>query len=402
MSQWKEHFGNVDITNMDDLSLSQILKVRHHSAYPGFKAEKTREAHNILREHLKRREKMRKRKNDRRKWFCMAVSLILMMAAATLVSAANPTASSPILLKSSHGYPIAPYPMDVNQVIFKDVLEEKTGGRVQLQIFPMGQLFSVKTEISNLALGNIDVTTTPNVYLASIIPAYNIFELPMLFKDEEHILRFYNSESFKNFIEKKWAQKGVKYLGQVHQNYYSIFNTKRPIQKMSDWEGLKMRSGTTQQLFLKAWGASGILMPAVEVVTSLQQGMIDGVIMSPGWVTESKSDAYIKYGSSPFKWIFYHSIPLLMSMKTWDRLPKDIQTIIVTEVIPEQNKRSLSVYQETVQKSFDKAVKAGVQLSWFEPEELDKMMKAAAPIIKEKMSTWEGAEELYKIVEQTR
>lgn len=310
---------------------------------------------------------------------------------------AAPTPAT-IELKSSHEYPVAPYQMDVNHRIFKEVIEKRTNGRVKLTIYPMGQLFLAKEEIAACSLGNVDVVTTPNVYLAGKAPAYNIFEIPRVFDDEEHLLRFYKATY--GVFSQIWAEKEIKYLGQTHQSYYGVWNNKRPLTKMEDWKGLKMRCGGTMKLCLERWGASGILIPSSEMLSALSQGMIDGLVVSPSWVGDNK--AVTNYGTSPFKYLFYHSVPLFMSMKTWNRLPADIQNIIQAEVVPEFEKLSLKSYREATENCYKQVEKAGTKLSWFEAGELDKMIKAIQPLVEEKVREWKGSDVLYKIILQTK
>ncbi|KAF0120621.1 MAG: TRAP dicarboxylate transporter subunit DctP [bacterium] len=278
-----------------------------------------------------------------------------------------------------------------------------TNGRVKVTVYPMAQLFPVKEELSALSLGSIDVATTPNVFLARTFPALNILEIPFVFDNNAHRDRWFRAVHDK--LNKMYAEKGIKYLSDSLTGiaWYGIWNNKRPITKMEDWKGLKMRAGGMQKSALEAWGASGILIPPEELPTALQQGMVDGGIHTPYLVADTPLYPYLKYGSSRGRDIFNGCAPFLMSMKTWERLPQDIQRIIETKVSKEVEGRMGQWASKKNSQVYSKLEEKGLKLKWFEPGEVEKMMKAYKPILDKQMDQWGPlANEFWNIVQKTR
>lgn len=288
------------------------------------------------------------------------------------------TATAVIQLKASHGYPAGQYQMHVIHQYFKEAVEKYTNGRVQVTIYPSAQLFSAKDEAAACALGNIDFISTPNVYLSTMFPALKFMEFPFLFQDNAHLFRFYDAS--KDVLASIYAQKGIKYLGETGYPWYGVWNTKRPLTTMGDFKGLKLRAAGVQKLAVESWGASGVMIDPNELPTALQQGMVDGGIHTPSLVADTPLYPYLKYGSSPYKYLFHGFIPQLMSLKTWNSLPADVQTVIEKTVAPEVYQRSIKLDEELTGGRYKTIEDSGVKLAWFSDAEIEKMKAAFKPI----------------------
>ena len=333
----------------------------------------------------------------------VCLSFIMLYYTCMEATAKQPTKKNPIELKACHAYPAGDYLMHVLHGYFKEAVEKHTDGRVKVTIYPMSQLFPIKEEVSALSLGSIDFATTPNVFLAGTFPGLRILEIPFVFEDDAHRRRWFLAAHDK--LSDMYAKKGIKYLTDDISGltWYGIWNSKRPITKMEDWKGLKMRAGSAQKLALEAWGASGILIPSAELPTALQQGMIDGGIHTVSLVVKTPLYPYLKYGSSEGRYIFNGAAPLLMSMKTWNRLPEDIQHIIETKVLREVTWRVSLWGKKDVSKLYKKLEKEGMKLEWFEPGEIDKMLAAYKPVLEKKLKKWGPlAMEFWDLVQATR
>lgn len=332
----------------------------------------------------------------------VCLSFIMLYCTPTEATAKQPTKENPIELKACHAYPAGEYLMHILHGYFKEAVEKHTDGRVKVTIYPMSQLFPIKEEVSALSLGSIDFTTTPNVFLAGTFPGLRILEVPFVFDDNGHRRRWFMAAYDK--LSEMYAKKGIKYLtDDISLTWYGIWNSKRPITKMEDWKGLKMRAGSAQKLALEAWGASGMLIPSAELPTALQQGMIDGGIHTAALVSKTPLYPYLKYGTPEGKYIFNGAAPLLMSMKTWNRLPKDIQSIIETKVLREVMWRIDLWGKKETTGMYNKLEKEGMKLEWFEPGEIDKMLDAYKPVLEKKLKKWGPlAKEFWDLVQETR
>jgi len=239
------------------------------------------------------------------------------------------------------------------------------------------------------------------VYLSPTFRPLRILEFPFLFDDMNHFWRFYAAAQDK--LTKLYAEKGIKYLGETGYPWYGIWNSKKPINKMEDWKGMKIRAGGVQKLAIESWGASGVMIASAELPTSLQQGMVDGGIHTPSLVADTPLYPYLKYGSSPFKYVFYGSVPQLMSLKTWNALPPEIQKIIEKKVTEEVLERSKKLDQDITGERYKKIESGGVKLSWFAASEIEKMLSTFKPVLEKQLSEMGPvARDLYEIVTKTR
>ena len=166
---------------------------------------------------------------------------------------------------------------------------------------------------------------------------------------------------------------------------------------------MKIRAGGVQKLAIESWGASGVMIESAELPTALQQGMIDGGIHTPSLVADTPLYPYLKYGSSPFKYVFYGSVPQLMSLKTWNTLPSEIQKIIEKQVTDEVLERSKKFDYDITGERYKKIESAGVKLSWFDANEIEKMLSTFKPVLEKQLSdTGPVARELFEMVTKTK
>ncbi|GLY12642.1 TRAP transporter substrate-binding protein [Pseudobacillus badius] len=165
---------------------------------------------------------------------------------------------------------------------FKEVAEKESNGQIEVQIYNNGTLTpSEDMEYEMLQTGVIDVVTNAAFVVASNaqVPAYNIFDVPFLFSNEEEMYKLTDGkygEVLKRDLEKN---SNAYYLGAFSIGSFAIANNKREVREPADLKGLKVRSTTTplQSGTISAMGANPTPISYGEIFTSLQQGTIDGV-----------------------------------------------------------------------------------------------------------------------------
>lgn len=331
----------------------------------------------------------------------MKTKIKIMLVVSSVLLTPILSSAAEMRMKASHGYAAGKYMMNVYHEYWKEAVERYTDGRVKVTIFPMAQLFPASEEVKALSMGSIDFATPPGIYLAPSFPPVRLFEAPFLFADTPHRARFF--KSVKEQLTAMYLQKGIKYLGETEWAWYTVWNNKRPITKMEDWQGLKIRCGSTQQASIHAWGGSGILLPSAEANTAIQQGMVDGLVFTADYIVSNKLEKYLKHGTTAYKYIYQGSCPQLMSMKTWNNLPADIQQIIENKVAPEVWDRSIQWVGQVTDNNYKVLQNAGVQLDWFKTGEVEKMVAKFQPELSKLVDEWGPvAKELYQIVQKTR
>lgn len=220
------------------------------------------------------------------------------------------------------------HPWGIGADKFKEIVEEKTDGEIEIEIHGNGSLASSGSEIQEgVQIGTIDIgiSSTP---LAQINPFVQIFNLPYIFMDRDtawDILDGPIGEQVGNKVE----EQNIKNLSFWEDGFRQVTNSKRPINDPEDFNGLSIRvpeSDIRIQTF-KSLGASPLSMSFSEVFTSLQQGAIDGQ-ENPLSVVESSSFYDVQEYLSITNHV-YTPAGLLMNMDKWNSLTDEQQNIII-------------------------------------------------------------------------
>ncbi len=159
---------------------------------------------------------------------------------------------------------------------------------------------------------------------------------------------------------------------------------------LEELKGLKIRyPSVTTKLALEALGATAISIPPPELFNAINTGILDGTCASPGYLVLSKLCEIMKYSLTGYPISLGANI-VLMTQKTWDSLPKDVQAIM-----KELNAKAKSDYIEEGKRQDEIAAKqikaAGMETYGLFPEELKRWEKLLQPVIDQWISDTEKA-----------
>ncbi len=207
-----------------------------------------------------------------RRFFVRALGLA---AAGLLLAGAGPAAAQ-TTIRIPHCCAAGSH-FDVGAKKFAELLEEKTGGKLKAAIFPGGQLGQETEVIQNVQTGTIEATFIGHDPLAQFAPVTTILSLPYLFRDHDQAFRLLEGPLGVE-IEKQMRGKRLRVLGWGYNGARVYTNSKRPVEKPADTQGLKIRSpqSPVNLAVTRAFGGIPVAMPYGEVYTALQQGTIDG------------------------------------------------------------------------------------------------------------------------------
>jgi tripartite ATP-independent transporter DctP family solute receptor len=173
--------------------------------------------------------------------------------------------------------------MHIGALKFKEIIEEKSQGRIVVDIFPNKQLASSDNELlEQCRNGSVQMAITTNFIVASLsddLSTPNIFDFPYMFESSEELYAFANSDLGKamndEILEKT---NGIMTYGCYSPSWYKIGTTKKPVNKMADLKGVKIRSSTSKMAMaaMNAFGANPTPINYGEVYTALQQGTVFG------------------------------------------------------------------------------------------------------------------------------
>jgi len=160
--------------------------------------------------------------------------------------------------------------------LFASKVDEYSQGKIEIKLFPSAQLFKDTEIVEAIQEGNIELGLVPVNKWSGMIPAAEIFEMPFVFSELDSIEKTINAGAGE-LLDKAFQKKGAKVVFWVDYGFVQYFNSKRPIKKPEDFNGLKIRtfSNATAET-VKALGGTPVVMSSSEMYMALQRGTVDG------------------------------------------------------------------------------------------------------------------------------
>ncbi len=220
----------------------------------------------------------------------------------------------------------ADYPTVKALEVMGRLITERTGGRHTLRIFHSRQLGEEKETIEQTRIGAIDINRTNVAPLASFIPEANILALPFLFRSVDHLHTVLDGPVGDDILA-SFERYGLVGLAFYDSGARSIYNSVRPIRRIEDLKGLRIRVQQSDMMveMMRALGADPVALPYGQVNVGLVTGLIHGAENNwPSFVTTDhfKAARHItltEHTMSPEV--------LVVSKKCWDELSDEDKAI---------------------------------------------------------------------------
>lgn len=271
---------------------------------------------------------------------------------ATLVTG-SALASDPITIKFAHVV-AENTPKGQMAIKFKEMVAERLGGKVVVEVFPNSQLFGDNKVLEAMLLGDVQMAAPALSKFDRYTPQLQIFDLPFLFKDIAAVDKFQQSDKGQGML-KSLESKGLIGLGYLHNGLKQL-SASSPLRVPADAAGKKFRIMTSDVLAaqFQAVNAVPLKKPFSEVFTLLQTRAIDGQENTYSNIFSQKF-----YEIQPYITESNHGLldyMVVTSKEFWMSLPDDIRpelTAIVNEAIVYGNKVALDKDLEDRQKIID-------------------------------------------------
>ena len=211
---------------------------------------------------------------------------------------------------------------------YKEEVEKASGGRIEVQIYPASQLGPIPAEIQGVQLGTVQGYIGPVDFFVGVDPRFGVFSAPMLFKSNENAIATVQDPAIQKAMFDMLAPKRMVGLATMDIGA-SDYGAKKPIMRLADFEGKKLRINGTEleRKKMAALGATGIGMPLSDVVPALDQGTIDGTISGLSVFVSFKMNDLLKVITVTND---TYIISLAVISKPWfDTLPPDLQKIVI-------------------------------------------------------------------------
>lgn len=218
-------------------------------------------------------------------------------------------------------------PYAIGARTFKEEVEKASGGRIEVQFFPNRALGDERPMIDGMRLGTVDMGIITNAVIAQVEPAFQINDMPFLFRDEAQAQRVLDG-AVGDQLRQRLETRGVVALGYMEGGFRHMINNVRPVNTPDDLKGVKYRvlQSPIYIGMFTALGGTAVPMAWGETFTAVQQGAVDGLEIPAAVIDSNKYNEVTKYLSLTNH--IYSMIGLLVSKRTFDRLPADLKTAV--------------------------------------------------------------------------
>ncbi len=252
-------------------------------------------------------------------------TFIAAAAAATLLAGAA-SAQRPIVIKFSHVV-ATETPKGKAADYFKRLAEERTRGRVKVEVYPNSQLYKDKEEMEALSLGAVQMLAPSLAKFGPLgVPAFEVFDLPYIF-DNYRELQKVTQGPVGQALLKTLETKGM--LGLAYwDNGFKVMSADRELRLPADFRGLRMRIQSSKVLDaqMRALGANPQVMAFSEVHEALRTGVVNGTENPPSNLYTQRMHEVQKHVTlSNHGYLGY---AVIVNRKFWESLPADIRATL--------------------------------------------------------------------------
>ncbi len=258
----------------------------------------------------------------------MVMALVMSLAACKSDDSDNGKKSGDVYkLKIAHHTPEGS-PYDKAALLFKELVEERTDGKVNITVYPGGVLGDERSLTESIQNGTLDLAVLTISPMVNFVPDLAVLDLPYVFTNFDQAKKFLDSDISMDLLN-AGIEDNFKGLGLILRGPRHITNNKGPINTPADVKGMKIRV-VESPVYLKVFGELGATVQAMswgDCYTALQQGAIDGQENATHTIYDERVDEVQKYVSLTNHAYCWTSI--FASKSNLEQLPEDIQQIIV-------------------------------------------------------------------------
>ncbi|MEW9674131.1 C4-dicarboxylate TRAP transporter substrate-binding protein [Ammoniphilus sp. 3BR4] len=269
-------------------------------------------------------------------------------------------------------------------------LDEKTNGRIKMEVYTSAQLGSDEDVIEQAIQGVNVAVLTDGGRMGNYVKDIGIIGAPYLTDNYEEVLKITQGDTFKSWEKELAEQNGIRVLSFNWYDGARHFLTNKPVKSPEDLDGLRIRTpgAPVWAESVKAMGAIPVAMPWPESYTAVQQGAIDGAEAQHTATYASRMYEVVKYVNKTGHFQLVNGI--IVGEKWFDTLPEDLQNILMeeTKAVAEENAKHIA----SLSQEFEEKMKA----EGMEVVEVDvEAFKAAADKAYEVLGLKELREKIY-------
>ena len=278
--------------------------------------------------------------------------------------------------KASDVHPLG-YPTVEAIVRMGKKLEAQTNGRISIQMYPQMQLGGEKEMIEQAQVGALQIARISVGALGPVIDELNVFNMPFIFRDEQHMRKVIDGQIGAELLEKISANPATRLiaLGWMDAGTRNVYSNK-PVTKPSDLKGMKVRM-MGNPIFVEtmnAMGGNGVAMGFNELYSAMQTGVVDGAENNEPTVLAQNHYQVAKVYSLTGHLIIPEMF--VFSKRTWEALTPQDQAL-VKKLSRETQLEQRQLWDEKTAKATEELKAKGVQ---FVPADKEAFFKATQPV----------------------
>lgn len=270
-------------------------------------------------------------------------------------------------------------PPAIGMDLFAKKVSERSGGKIKVRTFPNGVLGGDVQVLSSLQGGVIEMMTWNAGLMLNHVTDFGILDFPFLYTDTAKVDAMLDGEVGKMLTDQLPEQKLVG-LAFWELGVRNLTNNKRPVEKLEDIAGLKIRAQQSP-LFLDVWralGANPTPLPFTEVHTALETGTVDGQENPAALILASKFNEVQKYMSLTRH--NYNPQIVLIGKTFWDRLNDDEKKLL-TDVAMEVRLEQRKISREADSKAIAELEASGMQVNEVPAAEIARIQETVRPVV---------------------
>ncbi|MBW2039822.1 MAG: TRAP transporter substrate-binding protein, partial [Deltaproteobacteria bacterium] len=251
----------------------------------------------------------------------LVISLVSVLVILPLFSA-HAAPQKPIELTYANFFPPTHIQAKLGQDWIKEV-EKRTNGKVKITYFPGGALLKGGQMYGGVLKGVADIGMSCLAYTRGRFPAMEAIDLPMGYPNGS-AATFIVNDFYKKYKPKELADVKLLYL---HAHGPGLLHSKKPVYKMEDVKGMKVRATGLSAKVVKALGGVAVAMPQGGTYEALQKGVVEATFSPMEVLKGWKQGEVIKYTTECYSVGYTTAFFVAMNKKKWDSLPKDVQKV---------------------------------------------------------------------------
>jgi tripartite ATP-independent transporter DctP family solute receptor len=290
-------------------------------------------------------------------------------------------------------------PQALSVKYFGEILEQRSDGRITVNMFPNSQVGDDLQMMNALQSGTLEMTYPSTSPAASIVPELKLFDLPFLFPTAEDADEVLDGEIGQQMLD-AFDGSGIEALAFAENGYRQLTNSERPVRTPEDVAGLRIRvmENPIQVSIWETLGANPTSMAFGEVFTALEQGVVDGQENPWSTILTSRFDEVQAYGSETRH--VYTPFIIMIGEQFFEALSPEDQELIREAAVQARD------YQRTISREYndyarEQLAERGMEVAELTDDEVTQFQEAVQPVY----DRWRdeiGAELVQRVQEQTQ